>query len=206
METRYSKHKKTEPWFFTWQSVKRRCNYPKARGYKHYGGRGIKNYLSKEQIKILWFRDKANKMIKPSIDRIDRNAHYTFDNCRFIEFHINSANTIRKSFTHCPQGHPYKGRNLLTYRYNSSTRRVCRSCRNSMGKAWYKNHKERALDAQRLRRLSLSLFLICLFFSGCSQLKYWMPRPYDGPSSSGSNAILAPLPDQNTQKVRIVNQ
>ena len=54
-----------------------------------YGGKGIKNYLTREALKILWFRDEAYNLKEPSIDRWDSKLSYTFDNCRFIEFREN---------------------------------------------------------------------------------------------------------------------
>jgi len=69
--------------------IKQRCNYPKDKKYKYYGGKGIKNYLSYENLCFLWERDKAIKMKHPSIDRIDSNKDYTLENCQFIEMAIN---------------------------------------------------------------------------------------------------------------------
>ncbi len=39
---------------------------------------------------VLYYRDGADKMKKPSIDRIDNNGDYTYENCRFIEMAENS--------------------------------------------------------------------------------------------------------------------
>lgn len=43
---------------------------------------------------MLWFRDKAYKMVKPSIDRKDANKNYTIDNCRYIELKENYRPTV----------------------------------------------------------------------------------------------------------------
>lgn len=72
------------------ESIKRRCENPKCPRYKNYGGRGIKCLITKEEIKELWFRDKAFEMKKPSIDRKDNDGNYTFDNCQFLEYDVNS--------------------------------------------------------------------------------------------------------------------
>lgn len=77
--------RKNKPWLQHLWSANTRCNNKNNKQYKNYGGRGIKCFLNREDIKKLWFRDKAYLMKKPSIDRIDNNWHYTFDNCRFIE-------------------------------------------------------------------------------------------------------------------------
>ena len=44
-----------------------------------------------EEIKKLWFESCAWRLKRPSIDRIDNDGDYTYDNCRFIELGKNSA-------------------------------------------------------------------------------------------------------------------
>ncbi len=85
------------PWLKVLVDLNQRCNNPKNNDYKNYGGRGIKNLLSKENIQVLWFRDKAYNMKKPSIDRKDNDGNYEFDNCEFIEMPENSAKDKRKA-------------------------------------------------------------------------------------------------------------
>lgn len=70
-------------------SINSRCNNPKQPGFPYYGGRGIKNLLTKEQIKFIWERDNASLMEKPSIDRVDSDGNYELSNCRFIELSEN---------------------------------------------------------------------------------------------------------------------
>ena len=57
--------------------------------YNRYGGKGIKCLITPEELKILWFRDKAYEMKKPSIDRKNSKKNYIFNNCEFIEFNKN---------------------------------------------------------------------------------------------------------------------
>jgi len=78
-----------EPWKLTFKHVISRCTNPKDKSYKDYGGRGIKCLISEEELKELWFRDKAYLMKKPSIDKKNNNGDYTFDNCQYIEWDIN---------------------------------------------------------------------------------------------------------------------
>lgn len=79
------------PWKKTYQHIQRRCNNIKCKAYKNYGGRGIKLLINIEELKKLWFRDKAYLLKNPSIDRIDNDGNYTYENCRYIEFGKNST-------------------------------------------------------------------------------------------------------------------
>lgn len=77
-------HKKY-PWMFVFNYINNRCNNKKNSNYKYYGGRGIKCLITKEELKTLWFRDKAYLLKVPSINRKDNDGDYTFDNCYFDE-------------------------------------------------------------------------------------------------------------------------
>jgi len=88
------KHRKENPWYGSYHDAKQRCNNPNNSRYKYYGGRGIKFLMNMEEIKRIWFRDKAYKMKIPTIDRIDNDGNYCLDNCRFIE---KSENTIKSN-------------------------------------------------------------------------------------------------------------
>jgi hypothetical protein len=78
------------PWYRHWDSAKARCENPKHPSYRRYGGRGIKLKLSIEDCKKLWFRDNAASIHRPSIDRIDNNGDYTYENCQFISLSDNT--------------------------------------------------------------------------------------------------------------------
>jgi len=78
------------PYLLTLKAIKERCNNKKDKDYPRYGGRGIKCLINTRELKGLWFRDKAYDMKKPSIDRINNDGHYEFDNCRYIEHSDNS--------------------------------------------------------------------------------------------------------------------
>jgi len=117
---------KFKPWIARWYAINQRCNDKKWHGYKNYGGRGIENFISQNELKILWERDKAESMERPTIDRIDINGDYTFENCRFIENQINAA--IRRFRDLCPRGHLYEGDNLYLNTSKGWKNRVCRIC------------------------------------------------------------------------------
>jgi hypothetical protein len=70
--------------------INTRCYNINRSDYKYYGGKGIKNLLSLDDLKVLWARDNADLIKRPSIDRLNSNKDYCFDNCRFIEFNKNT--------------------------------------------------------------------------------------------------------------------
>jgi hypothetical protein len=86
-QTEYrKKHFDIYPWRKALHSVRSRCSQKKG----HYQRNGIKNFLTEPEIKEIWFRDGADKMVKPTVDRLDASKHYTADNIRFAEHSDNS--------------------------------------------------------------------------------------------------------------------
>jgi hypothetical protein len=79
------------PWRKTFYVIKDRCTRKKNNHYKNYGERGILVLITSEELKTLWFRDKAYLMKQPSINRKDNNGNYTLENCEYIEWGKNSA-------------------------------------------------------------------------------------------------------------------
>ena len=69
---------KNNPWSKTLNRIVTR-----VRG--KYRKLGIKNYLNSQDLKFLWFRDKAYLMQKPAIHRIDNTGDYTLENCKYME-------------------------------------------------------------------------------------------------------------------------
>ena len=76
--------------------AKTRCNCASPRNTKCYINKGIKVELTLDDVCFLWIRDNAEKLEKPSLDRIDSNKNYCVDNCRFIEWEINRIGGIIK--------------------------------------------------------------------------------------------------------------
>lgn len=91
------KFERTHPWYKTYRHIFNRCNYKKSNGYARYGGRGIKCLITINELKQLWFRDSAYQLLHPSIDRLDHDKDYSFDNCRYIEYSENSRDGQRRS-------------------------------------------------------------------------------------------------------------
>jgi len=89
------------PWKISLDHVRRRCVWVKedenSSDWKYYKSKGVKCELDEEKIKYLWFRDKAFKMKRPHIDRLDSLGNYTLSNCHFMECseHISKSNTTR---------------------------------------------------------------------------------------------------------------
>lgn len=75
----------SKPWYKNYRNMQRRCNSIIHKNYHRYGGRGIKCLISLDELEIIWYRDQAFLMSSPSVDRIDNDKSYTFENCRFIE-------------------------------------------------------------------------------------------------------------------------
>ena len=77
-------------------NIKERCCNPKSSHYYRYGARGIKNRLTYEDVALIWERDRASTLRRPSIDRVNVDGDYEINNCRFIELAENIAKEKRK--------------------------------------------------------------------------------------------------------------
>lgn len=82
--------RKRNPWAATRANIYSRLitnkNNPKNKCYV-----GIKNKLTTQDLKFLWFRDKAYLMKTPSIDRVDSKKDYILENCRYVELQYNCS-------------------------------------------------------------------------------------------------------------------
>lgn len=79
------KRMKRQPWLKTLSNIKRRLAPKALRREKNKNYRKIKNFLTKEDLRFLWFRDKAYSMKQPSIHRKEKLKHYTRENCEYLE-------------------------------------------------------------------------------------------------------------------------
>lgn len=132
------------PWARSMANASSRCRDKNGPAYPRYGGRGIKFFLTEDQVKFLWFRDRASEQNRPSIDRIDSNGHYSVSNCRFIEHRENSGRHNREK-TRCLRGHPFTGDNLRV----SKNYRYCVACDHLPERAAQRREASERIEAER---------------------------------------------------------
>ncbi|MBX4189796.1 hypothetical protein KW791_00640 [Candidatus Parcubacteria bacterium] len=119
------------------KGIQGRCHVKSNTAYRWYGAKGIKCFLTKEQIKDLWFRDNADKLENPSIDRIDSSGHYEFNNCRFID---RWENSLRSSFG--KRGWSRKYTNCILCGKNDTKHNSFGRCSRCYNRIWtLKRHK-----------------------------------------------------------------
>lgn len=92
------KYHSSHPWvkYVCW--ARRRCADRKSKWFQFYGAKGITCELTAKDAEILWKRDNAQALKRPSLDREKSHLGYTFENCRFIEFNDNSRLSWDTSF------------------------------------------------------------------------------------------------------------
>ena len=83
-----------------WDGMRQRCDNPKNKAYKNYGGRGIR-YCPKWQFFEGFYEDMGDPPDGSSLDRIDNEGNYEPSNCRWatrIEQNNNSRQNTTVSF------------------------------------------------------------------------------------------------------------
>ncbi len=94
----------------------------------------------------LWIRDKAGKMKRPSIDRINSGGNYTLNNCRFIELSANIHRSLKERYDKrsnqdfCKNGHQFIESNTYWWGKEKSYRE-CRTCKKERSKKNWRINK-----------------------------------------------------------------
>lgn len=90
-QSKQALYKKRKPWVRFVEWARRRCNDmdPEGPNYWHYAAKGIICKIKAADLELIWERDFAILMKRPSLDRIDPKKHYTKDNVRFVEWYLN---------------------------------------------------------------------------------------------------------------------
>ncbi len=88
---RRARWKLSHPWVRFVEWARRRCKDKTSERWRVYREKGIACELTAKQLEVIWARDGAAKMKRPSLDRFPNcDGNYTSTNVRFIEFKQNS--------------------------------------------------------------------------------------------------------------------
>lgn len=93
-----------------WKGLQTRVNNPNTKGYKFYGGRGIKcEWKSFEKFKKDMYKDYVQHVKdfgekNTTLDRINNNGNYSNKNCKWA--------TLKEQYKNRPQTKKYKGKTL----------------------------------------------------------------------------------------------
>lgn len=82
-----------EPEYWAWVRMKRRCYQPRYKGYKNYGGRGIRVCDEWREDYFAFLSHVGRKPSpKHSLDRINNDGHYEPGNVRWATWDVQSNN------------------------------------------------------------------------------------------------------------------
>lgn len=97
-----------------WADVKQRCYNPSHNSYSEYGGRGILMCDDWKQSFDQFTKDMLDGYKEGlTLDRIDVNGNYTKENCRWVDWFVQSHNKRKKSGKHNFIGVRLQGKNWV---------------------------------------------------------------------------------------------
>ena len=78
----------------TWEGMLQRCNNPKIKAYKNYGGRGIIVCVEWLDVRnfVAWSESTYPNIEGYTLDRIDNDKGYSPDNCRWADATTQAVN------------------------------------------------------------------------------------------------------------------
>jgi hypothetical protein len=94
-QKRHGGHKSSE--YGTWEAMKARCNNPKNKKYRLYGGRGIK-VCDRWNDFVNFYEDMGLRPEGLTLERIDSDGNYCPDNCKWATYSEQNRNTTQNHY------------------------------------------------------------------------------------------------------------
>ena len=92
----HTKSKNRSQTYGSWAAMLTRCSNKNAMNYKYYGGRGIIVCENWKKFEI-FLKDMGERPFGMSIDRIDVNGNYEFNNCKWSTASEQAANKRKQT-------------------------------------------------------------------------------------------------------------